>query len=98
MAIGSALVPDGETPEPMEPRDRAFDDPAHDAEPAAMRRAAPREDRDDAALPKTIAMRLRVVPAIALERVGPPPRPSAAPADRGQCLDGGIELRMSVIM
>lgn len=48
MDIVEAFVAHGQTAMAMEPRMRAFDNRAIDAQAAAMRRAATGEDRDDA--------------------------------------------------
>ena len=93
MDIGATFVADGEAAKAMEPRVRAFDDPAEDAEAAAVRRSAPREDRDDALRAQPVAMRLGVVAAIALDHIGPAPGPAAPAADRRQRGDERIELR-----
>jgi hypothetical protein len=81
--IRTALVADGETPEAMQPRERAFDHPPTHAQATPVRCASFGEDRDDAARPETVAMGLGIVAAIALERVGPLTRPAAPAANRG---------------
>lgn len=93
MDIGTALVPHGEASEAMEPRNRALDDPAGDAQAAAVRRAAPREEGGNPARPESIAMRLRIVAAVALQRIRPAARPAASAAHGGKRGDHGIELR-----
>jgi hypothetical protein len=45
--VGSPLVAHDEATETMEPGQRAFDDPATDAEAAAVRGATSGQDRDD---------------------------------------------------
>jgi hypothetical protein len=52
----------------MQPSDRPFDDPAGPAEPAPVPRTASGELTRDAALRQLIAMRLRIVAAIALNQ------------------------------
>jgi hypothetical protein len=53
----------------MQPRDRALDDPARPAQTAAMRSAAFGELRGDPAREELIPMRLRIVPAVALDQL-----------------------------
>src|SRR5260370_33735520 len=77
----------------MEARDRHIDDPPHDAEAAAMGRAAAREDRHDTWREQPIAMRLRIVAAIALEDAGAAARTPAPAADRGERGDERVQLR-----
>ena len=93
MDIGASFVADREAAEAMEPRDCPFDDPPDDAEAAAMRGAAAREDGDDALREQPIAMRLRVVAAIALEDAGATAGTPAPAADRRERGDQRIELR-----
>ncbi len=93
MDIGAPFVADGEAAEAMEPRDRSFDDPPDDAEAAAMRCAAARDHRDNTLRVQPIAMRLRIVAAIALEDVGAAPGTPAPSADRWKRGDQRIELR-----
>ena len=88
-----AFVADGETPIAMQPGERAFDDPAGRAEPAAMRRAPPREEGNDAAGPQTVAMGLRIVAAIPLQRARPARRPTGPTPDRRECRHERVELR-----
>ena len=76
----------------MKPGVRTFDHPAEDAEAAAVRRSAAREDRDDALRPQPVAMRLGVVAAIALDHIGPTPWPPATSPNRRQRGDERIEL------
>jgi len=51
----------------MQPRDRAFNDPPRATEATAVRRAAFRELRGNAARQELMSMRLRVVAAVALD-------------------------------
>jgi hypothetical protein len=92
MDIGAAFVADGEPTEAVEPGDRPFDDPPAYTQSAAMRRAAARQNRRDPAGPEAIAMGLRVVTAVSLQRARLLPGAAAAPADRGQGLDQRIKL------
>lgn len=77
----------------MKPRVRAFDDPAKDAQTAAVWCAALGEHGNDALCTQPVAMRLGVVAAIALEDTGATSRTAAAPADRRQRGDQRIQLR-----
>ena len=88
-----AFVADRETAIAMQPGERAFDNPAGRAEAAAMRRAPTREDGDDAAGPQPVAMGLRIVAAIPLQRARPAARPTAPTPDQRQRRHERIELR-----
>ena len=88
-----ALVADREAAIAMQPREGTFDDPAGGAESAAMRRAPTREHGDDAAGPQSVAMGLRIVAAIPLQRARPAGRPSAPTPDRRQRRHERIQLR-----
>jgi hypothetical protein len=92
MDIGTPLVADREASVPVEPSDRPFDDPAARAEPAAVRRATPREDGRDAPGREPVAMRLRVVAAVALQRVGAAARTTAAPPHGRERVDHRVEV------
>ena len=92
MDIGAALVPDGEPAKPMEPGDRAFDDPATRAQPAAVWGPALRQDRNDPPGPEPVAVGLGVIAAIALERPGLAAGAAAPPADGRQRVDHRIEV------
>jgi hypothetical protein len=65
-----AFIADRETAIAMQSGERAFDDPAGRAEPAAMRRAPTGEDRHDALGAERLPVRLRIVPPITLEDAG----------------------------
>ena len=93
MHIRASFVAHGKSAETMEPRNRALNDPPHDAEATAVGRAAAREDRHDPLREQPIAMRLRIVAAIALEDAGAAARPPAPAADRGKRGDERIQLR-----
>src|SRR6202521_2610755 len=93
MHIRASFVAHGKSAETMEPRNRALNDPPHDAEATAVGRAAAREDRHDPLREQPIAMRLRIVAAIALEDAGAAARPPAPAADRGERGDERIQLR-----
>jgi hypothetical protein len=79
-SMGSSSIANREAAIAMEPGVRAFDDPATDAQAAAIRRPPPGQDRDGALGMETIAMGLRVVAAVALEGI----RAAAGPAAHGR--------------
>src|SRR5260221_14157847 len=93
MDVVASFVPDGQAPIAMEPGVRAPDDPATDAQAAAMRRPPTGQDRDDALGVEAIAMRLGVIAAVALERIRATAGPAAPAADGRQRGDQRIELR-----
>jgi hypothetical protein len=93
MDAGAALVADGETAKPVEPRQRAFDDPAGPAQATAVRCAALRELRGDPPALELVAMGLRVVAAVALHQLRLGDRTSGTASQRGKCVDEGQELR-----
>jgi hypothetical protein len=64
----TSLVSNRQSTKAMEPRERPFDDPAGPAEAATVRRPALGELAGDAALRQLIPMRLRIVPAVALNQ------------------------------
>ena len=93
MDVVATFVTDREAAEAMEPGVRTFDHPAQAAEAAAMRRAPSGQDGDDALGAEAIAMRLRVVPSIALDDARLAPRATAAPAHGRERGDERVELR-----
>ena len=93
MHVGASLVANQEAPKAVQPRECPFDDPSRDAEAAAMRRAAPGEDGDDALRAEPLPMALRIVAPIALQDIGPPLRPATSAPDLGQSADQRVELR-----
>ena len=94
----STLVPHCQAPKAMKQAKCTFDDPARTAEPAAMlgpaaaHGPASGELRLDSALPESLAMRLRVVRAVALDGTRLPRRSAAAAAERRNRIDQGQEL------
>ena len=92
MDIGASFVADGESAEAMQPGDRPFNDPSRDAETTSVRGAAAREDGDDALREQSVAMRLRVVAAIALEHAGAAAGTAAPTAHGGQGRDQRIQV------
>jgi hypothetical protein len=90
---GSPLVAHRQASKSMQPGERAFDHPAGPAEPAAVRRAALGELRRDAAVLELVAMRLRVVPAVALNESRFADWATGAAAQRRHGIDKGQQLR-----
>src|SRR6516164_8306598 len=82
-----AFIANGEATKPVEPGERALDDPAEHAKAAAVGRAATAEDRNNAAGGEAITMWLRIVATVALQDVGP-----SASANGGQVRDRGVEV------
>lgn len=70
MDTGSAFVAHRQASKPMQPREGAFDDPPGAAQAAAVRRAALGELRPDTTPLQLVAVRLGIVPAIALHEAG----------------------------
>ena len=66
-----AFIANVEATKPVEPGERALDDPAEQAKTAAVGRAATAEDRNNAAGGEAITMWLRIVATVALQDVGP---------------------------
>lgn len=93
MDVGAALVAHGEAPETLQPCDGALDYPPTDTEAAAMWGASAGEDRNDAARPQPVPVRLGVIAAVTLERIGFPAGSSAPPAHGRQRLDYRVEVR-----
>jgi hypothetical protein len=87
-----AFIANGEATKPVEPGERALDDPAEHAKAAAVGRAATAEDRNNAAGGEAITMWLRIVATVALQDVGPSARPPATSANGGQVRDQGVEV------
>jgi hypothetical protein len=77
----------------MQPGQGALNDPPGSAEAAAMGAAAFGELRGDASAPELIAMRLRVVAAVALDESGFVDGPTGAPAERRHRIDQRQQLR-----
>ena len=87
-----AFIANGEATKPVEPGERALDDPAEHAKAAAVGRAATAEDRNNAAGGEAITMWLRIVATVALQEVGPSAPQPAASANGGQVRDQGVEV------
>lgn len=92
MHVGTAFIADSESTEAVEPGDGAFHHPPTGAESAAVRRAPPRQDRDNATRPKPIAVRLGVIASIALQGAWRTSWPPAPAPDRRQRIDHRIEV------
>src|SRR5262245_1908042 len=80
----------------MKPCQGAFDDPAGPAETAAMRPPAFGQLAGDPAAFELVAMRLRIVPAVALHEAGFAQRPPHAAAQRWNRVHQGQQLRYVV--
>jgi hypothetical protein len=93
MDIVTSFVPNREAAIAMEPGVRAFDDPATDAQAAAMRRPPTGQDRDDALRVEAIAMGLGVACAPTIERCPRVRRVQNPPPDIGAVRLGRATLR-----
>lgn len=82
-----------ESTKSMKPGQRAFDDPARASQSAAVRAAAFRQLARDPASLEFVAMRLRVVPAVALHEAWLPQRPTRAAAQGRNAIDEREQLR-----
>src|SRR5688572_26712927 len=96
MNAGPTFIAHREPAKPMQPGERALDDPASTAQPTAVRRAALGERRADAPGPERQSMGLRVIAAIALDHVGFAARPAVGPAQGRNGIDQGQQLRYVV--
>ena len=65
-----AFIANGEATKPVEPGERALDDPAEHAKAAAVGRAATAEDRNNAAGGKALAMWFRIVATVVFRTWG----------------------------
>jgi hypothetical protein len=81
--VGATVPPDAQASEAVQPRERALDDPAVDAEPAAMPGAALGDERPDAASAKFATVRLGVVAAVGVQGEGTPSWSASASAHGG---------------
>ena len=93
MDVGPSLITDPQAPELMQPREGALDHPAEHAQSAPVRRAPLCQDREDAEASQGLAVRRRVVGAIALDAVGSAARVADRAADGWNRLDQGEQLR-----
>ena len=93
MNVRSAFEANAKATETMEPRMRAFDDPAEFAETAAVLGAAPGDEWSDAALTQAAAMRVRVVTPVRVDDLGFAKRSAAHAANRRDRIDQRQQLR-----
>jgi hypothetical protein len=87
------FVPQIESTKSMQPRQRTFHDPARATESAAMGRAALGELRANPAAMQGIAMRLRIVPTVALHEARLSQGPTRAAAQRWNAVHQRQQLR-----
>ena len=92
MNAWTPFVPQIESTKSMEPGQRAFDDPARASQSAAVRTAAFRQLAGDPTSLEFVAMRLRVVPAVALHESWLPQRPTRAAAQHRNAIDEWQQL------
>jgi hypothetical protein len=92
MDTRTTFVTQIESTKSMQPGERAFDDPAGAAQSAAMGPAAFRELTGDPAPRQFVAMRLRIVSAVALHEAGLPQRPTRAAAQGWNAIDEWQQL------
>jgi len=83
MDTRAPFIPHVEAAKLMEPGQRAFDDPARPTETTAMLGPTLRQLRLDAAAVKGVAVRLRIIAAVALHEIRLSPR-AAGPAAQGR--------------
>jgi hypothetical protein len=91
--VRSALEANAKTTETMEPGMSPFDDPTEFAEAAAVFGAAPGDDRSDAPLAKSAAMRVGVVAAVGVDDLGLAKRSAAHASNRRDGVDQRQQLR-----
>ncbi|RKE36149.1 hypothetical protein B0G76_2309 [Paraburkholderia sp. BL23I1N1] len=87
MNVRSAFEANAKTTETMEPRMSPFDDPTELAEAAAVFGAAPGDDRSDATLAKSAAMRVGVVATVGVDDLGLAKRSATSAANRRDSVD-----------
>ena len=93
MNVGSAFEANTKTTETMEPRVSPFDDPTKLSQAAAVFGAAPGDDRSDATLAKSAAMRVGVVATVSVNDLGLAKRSAASAANRWDGVDQRQQLR-----
>jgi hypothetical protein len=93
MHARAPFVANGQASKAVEPREGAFNDPARAPQPAPVRGAPLGQRRLDAPLVQGVAMRLRIVAAVALHQIGFPARPADAASDGRDGLHQGQQLR-----
>lgn len=92
MNARSPFVSQVESTKAMQPRQRALDDPAGASESAAVRAAAFGQLAGDPAPFECVAMRLRVIPPIALHEARFAQRPARTAAQRRNAIDERQQL------
>ena len=92
MNARTSFVSQIESTKSMEPGQRAFDDPARASQSAAVRTATFRQLAGDPASRECVAMRLRVIPAIALHEARLPQGPTGAAAQGRNAVDERQQL------
>ncbi len=90
--LGKPIEAQAKPPELMESGERAFDNPATDAEPTPMFGATPGKERLDSPFRELPSMRFGIVPTVALNCVRLASRTTALAANRGNGIDQGQEL------
>ena len=93
MDVGPAFIADAQAPELMKPTERAFDDPAHLAETAAVGLTALGDARLNAPAPQEDAVHLGVIGAVGIEAVGALSRASRLASNRRDSLHQPYQLR-----
>ena len=92
MHARTPFVPQIESTKAMEPGQRAFNDPARASQSAAVRTAAFRQLAGDPTSRECVAMRLRVIPAVALHKARLPQRSTRTTAQRRNAIDERQQL------
>ena len=92
MNARATLIAHGQTSKAMQPRQGALDDPARPPQAAPMRSAALRELRGNAARRQLVAMRLRIVAAVALDESRFAHGPTGAAPEGRHGIDEGQQL------
>jgi hypothetical protein len=87
--VGAAFVPGAQPLESVQPRERAFDDPAVDAEAGAVLGVAAGDDRGDAQGADLGAVVVVVVAAVGVDAAGSLAGPATGAADLGDRLEQG---------
>ena len=98
MNTGATLVADGQSTKSMQPGDGPLDYPARAAQPAPMRSAALGELRGNATSQELVAVRLRIVAAVALDQLRFADRSTGPSLQRRYRIDQGQQLGDVVTM
>jgi hypothetical protein len=91
--VGTAFEANAKTTETMKPRMSPFDDPPEFAEAAAVFGAAPGDDRSDATLAKSAAMRVGIVATVSVDDFWLVKRSAASAANRWDSVEQRQQLR-----